>query len=94
MHLQLSGKQALVTGSSSGIGESIARTLAREGVTVVVHGRNIERHAAKEVVPTLVGHIGRVEDIANAVTFPASPLADFIDGANLRVDGGNVTGLN
>jgi 3-oxoacyl-[acyl-carrier protein] reductase len=54
----------------------------------------IERRAAKEVVPTLVGRIGRVDDIANAVTFLASPLADFIDGANLRVDGGYVTAIN
>ncbi|MCB2073111.1 MAG: SDR family NAD(P)-dependent oxidoreductase [Novosphingobium sp.] len=43
MDLQLNGKRALVTGSSSGIGRGIATTLAREGATVVVHGRNRER---------------------------------------------------
>lgn len=43
MDLQLSGKRALVTGSSVGIGESIARALAREGVAVAVHGRDHER---------------------------------------------------
>jgi 3-oxoacyl-[acyl-carrier protein] reductase len=43
MDLQLAGKRALVTGSSSGIGAAIARMLAREGVTVVVHGRDAER---------------------------------------------------
>jgi 3-oxoacyl-[acyl-carrier protein] reductase len=43
INLRLRGKRALVTGSSSGIGESIARTLAGEGVTVVVRGRNRER---------------------------------------------------
>ncbi len=43
MDLQLAGKRALVTGSSSGIGRGIAAFLAREGVTVVVHGRNRER---------------------------------------------------
>jgi NAD(P)-dependent dehydrogenase (short-subunit alcohol dehydrogenase family) len=40
MDLQLKGKRALVTGSSAGIGEGIAKALAREGVEVIVHGRN------------------------------------------------------
>jgi 3-oxoacyl-[acyl-carrier protein] reductase len=44
--LQLRNKRALVTGSSSGIGEAIARTLAREGVTVVLHGRSASRAGA------------------------------------------------
>jgi 3-oxoacyl-[acyl-carrier protein] reductase len=39
MDLQLQGKRALVTGSSSGIGEAIAKALAKEGAAVVVHGR-------------------------------------------------------
>ena len=43
MDLELAGKRALVTGSSSGIGAEIARMLAAEGVKVVVHGRHQER---------------------------------------------------
>jgi 3-oxoacyl-[acyl-carrier protein] reductase len=43
MDLQLTGRRALVTGSSSGIGEAIARMLAEEGSAVVVHGRNRAR---------------------------------------------------
>ena len=43
MDLKLTGRRALVTGSSSGIGEAIAQMLAEEGCTVVVHGRNRER---------------------------------------------------
>ncbi|MCU1346654.1 MAG: fabG 20 [Acidimicrobiia bacterium] len=43
MDLQLQGKRALVTGSSSGIGTGIAEMLAKEGASVVVHGRNAER---------------------------------------------------
>ncbi|CAN7517581.1 SDR family NAD(P)-dependent oxidoreductase [Phenylobacterium sp. LjRoot219] len=46
MDLQLEGRRALVTGSSSGIGTGIARMLAQEGCAVVVHGRNRERTEA------------------------------------------------
>jgi 3-oxoacyl-[acyl-carrier protein] reductase len=40
MDLQLDGKTALITGSSKGIGEAIAKGLAREGAIVVIHGRD------------------------------------------------------
>lgn len=43
MELNLAGRRALVTGSSSGIGIGVANTLAAEGVSVVVHGRSEER---------------------------------------------------
>jgi 3-oxoacyl-[acyl-carrier protein] reductase len=43
MDLQLNGRRALVSGSSSGIGECIARMLVAEGARVVVHGRDRAR---------------------------------------------------
>lgn len=46
MDLQLTGKSALVTGSTSGIGEGIAHALAREGAKVIVHGRSGDRAQA------------------------------------------------
>jgi NAD(P)-dependent dehydrogenase (short-subunit alcohol dehydrogenase family) len=55
MDLQLKGRRALVTGSSSGIGAGIARLLAEEGCAVVVHGRNRER---AEAVAAEIGAAG------------------------------------
>ncbi len=40
MDLQISGKRALVTGSTAGIGFAIATELAREGASVVINGRS------------------------------------------------------
>ncbi len=39
MDLKLTKKIALVTGSTAGIGNAIAASLAREGATVIVNGR-------------------------------------------------------
>jgi 3-oxoacyl-[acyl-carrier protein] reductase len=74
--------------------ERTMRGIAKEGRWGSDDWAEIERRAVKEVVPNSVGHIGRVEDIAHAVAFLASPLSDYIDGANLRVDGGYVTAVN
>src|SRR5882762_8104961 len=40
MNIDLSGKTALVTGSTSGIGHAIAKGLALSGANVVVNGRS------------------------------------------------------
>ena len=51
MDLRLAGKRALVTGSSAGLGEAIAKFLAAEGAVVVVHGRNVGRiYAVAEAI--------------------------------------------
>ena len=54
----------------------------------------IEARIVKDILPNSVGRVGRIEDIANLVAFVASPLAGFINGANLRVDGGSVQSVN
>ncbi len=56
MDLGLSGKVALVTGSSRGIGRGIALTLAAEGCDVMLTGR--DEKALKDVVAA-VGKLGR-----------------------------------
>lgn len=43
MHIDLSGRRSLVTGSTAGIGYAIARGLAGAGAAVVVNGRTEER---------------------------------------------------
>jgi NAD(P)-dependent dehydrogenase (short-subunit alcohol dehydrogenase family) len=41
--IDLSGRVALITGASSGLGEQFARTLAKAGAAVVLAGRRVER---------------------------------------------------
>jgi 3-oxoacyl-[acyl-carrier protein] reductase len=57
MDLELDGRVALVTGSSKGIGEAVARGLAREGAIVIVHGRN--KTKAEEVAHDIIAQGGR-----------------------------------
>src|SRR5438093_2428752 len=81
MDLQLSGKLALVTGSTAGIGLAIGSTLAGEGATVIINGRSEKRvteaiekirqkhpHAKLEA---LVGDLSKVEAVKQATSrFP------------------------
>ncbi len=75
MDLQISGKRALVTGSTSGIGEQIARTLAAEGVSVVIHGRRESeaQRVVKEITAAggkaalALGDLGRDEEATKVV---------------------------
>ncbi|MEV7080891.1 SDR family oxidoreductase [Streptomyces sp. NPDC093516] len=43
MDLKLTGRRALVTGATGGLGEATVKLLAAEGAAVVVHGRDAER---------------------------------------------------
>jgi 3-oxoacyl-[acyl-carrier protein] reductase len=75
--LQLNGRRAVITGSSAGIGEAIARRLAAEGAMVVVHGRRADG------VDTVVKEIRSVGGHADGVTADLADPADcarFIAG--------------
>lgn len=59
MDLDIGGNAALVTASSSGLGKASATALAREGVDVVVNGRDADRleAAAAEIEGTATGSV-------------------------------------
>ena len=65
--MELTGKVALVTGSSRGIGREIARELAGRGARVAVHYRT-DREAAQETLRSLDGgaHAAFGADLADA----------------------------
>jgi NAD(P)-dependent dehydrogenase (short-subunit alcohol dehydrogenase family) len=46
------------------------------------------------LIDKTVKRLGRVEEVADLVAFVASPLADYINGANLRIDGGKSPSVN
>lgn len=95
MDLQLKGRRALVTGSSSGIGEGVARMLAAEGCSVVVHGRNRERaekvadeiKAAGVAIGELSTDEGAASVHAQAVAALGGPIEILVNNA-----GGGATG--
>jgi NAD(P)-dependent dehydrogenase (short-subunit alcohol dehydrogenase family) len=77
MDLQLSGKTALVTGSTAGIGFAIAQALSREGARVIVNGRTQQRVDAAlaklaDGATGLAADLGSAPGIAAAIErFPA-----------------------
>jgi 3-oxoacyl-[acyl-carrier protein] reductase len=71
MDLQLSGKIAVVTGSSRGIGLAIARSLAREGCRICVCARTTSRldEAAREL-DAITGRTGDVLAVTADLSTP------------------------
>ena len=51
---------------------------------------DIERNATQTIAPNDVGRFGRPTEIAAAVAYLASPIADYVSGATIRVDGGTI----
>ncbi len=70
MDLGISGRRALIAGSSSGIGAAIAAALAREGVEVLVHGRN--RESAQGVCAAICADGGRATMLLASLDDPSA----------------------
>jgi len=80
----LTGKKAIVTGSSKGIGASIAQALAHAGADIVLVGRSQE---SLESTSLAIKNIGRnVELIVCDVSSPDSIKTAFENVADLNVD--------
>ena len=104
MDLNLTGKTAIVTGGSRGIGKAIARELAREGVDVVVaaRGREALQVTAKELaeetgrrfIPVTVD-TGDEESVQSMVHQAATAFGhlDILVNCAARVGGGPAPGL-
>ncbi|MGZ2506013.1 SDR family NAD(P)-dependent oxidoreductase [Rhizobium leguminosarum] len=84
MDMQLAGKRALITGSTSGIGAECARMLAAEGVSVVVNGRNSDR--AQALVAEISGAGGKAKIAMGDVTSNRG-CADVVNAANAAFGG-------
>ena len=68
MEIGISGKVAIVTGGSQGIGKAIATQLAAEGVRTVIAARKVEnlKRAAAEIASATKGEVLPVQaDVAN-----------------------------
>ena len=72
----LTGKVAIVTGASRGIGRAIAEIFSREGARVVICGRKQETldKVAREIgsnVKAVACHVGRADQIENMIAVTA-----------------------
>lgn len=84
---RLSGRTAIVTGSSSGIGEAIARVLAASGAAVVISGRDAAR--AQEVADRIIASGGVAHVVPVDLAGSYDEIRDFAATAT-RLLGGRV----
>ena len=91
----LTGKVALITGASGGIGASIATALHKQGATVVLHGTRAE---ALETLKASLGsraHVctanlsdrEAVAGLIDAATELAGPISILVNNAGITRDG-------
>ncbi|HYE52207.1 MAG TPA: 3-oxoacyl-[acyl-carrier-protein] reductase [Azospirillaceae bacterium] len=91
----LTGKTALVTGASGGIGAAIARTLHARGATVALHGtkvESLEKLAAElggraKVTPANLSDPAAVEQLAKDAEAALGQVDILVNNAGLTRDG-------
>jgi len=67
---------------------------AEKGWTGPDAAKRAEAWAMENIVHQTVSRVGRVRDISSLTAYLCSPLADFINGANFRSDGGRSPAIN
>ncbi|MBD2463557.1 SDR family oxidoreductase [Oscillatoria sp. FACHB-1407] len=96
MDLQLKDKRALVTGSSTGTGAEIAKTLAREGAYVIVHDR--DRHRSEAVAADIREEGGKaavvIGDLGSVTTAQqvAKDARDAFGGVDILINNAGLIG--
>lgn len=92
--LDLTGKTALVTGGTRGIGKAIAQAMHKQGATVIITGRSEEKAqaVASEIGANAIGmayeagNVEKVADFAEAVLAKVEKLDILVNNAGITKD--------
>jgi NAD(P)-dependent dehydrogenase (short-subunit alcohol dehydrogenase family) len=97
--MKLTGKTALITGSTDGVGRVVAKRLAAEGARVLVHGRDLERgegllaemhaegHADADFLQADLASLAEVRKLALAVDGSEAQLDILVNNAGIGSGG-------